>query len=229
MVQVLTFALILWSGGLGKVGEGQVGQVTGLGPGVGSPALHGWLCSLCCAVPRVLLLMTPKSVPGWFGLVPKLCLWLRTLTCGVCSSCCAVVRASGGVPPAVPSPPSIFVPLRLFGGSPVRVRPTPPSLFRRPLIFVSAAAEMRHPLSLLRRSEWRVDAGLGRTNLRQCVPRDLTPCRPSLVGGGAKPRRVPSRGQPRRRGLLGSRHQAQIAPETNIRIRVAPCRWGTTC
>ena len=42
MLQVLMFVLMLWSGGLGKVGEGQVGQVTGLGPAVGSPALHVW-------------------------------------------------------------------------------------------------------------------------------------------------------------------------------------------
>ena len=153
-------------------------------------------------MPRVLLLVTPKSVPGWFGLVPKLCFltcsrfrsW--TLTCGVCSSCCAVVRASGGVPPLSRRRFQCFVPLRLFGGSPVRAWPTRPSLSRWPLTSISAAAEMRHPLSLLRRSEWRVDAGPGRTNLRQCAPRDLTPCRPSLVAEALNQGAFPAQASP---------------------------------
>ena len=196
----------------GGGGSGRVGYRAWSRCRVPRPACLVGFAVLCRAA-RVVA-GDPKSVPGWFGLVPKLCFltcsrfrsW--TLTCGVCSSCRAVVRASGGVPPLSRRRFQCFVPLRLFGGSPVRAWPTRPSLSRWPLTSLSAAAEMRHPLSLLRRSEWRVDAGPGRTNLRQCAPRDLTPCRPSQVGGGTRPRHVPRPGQPRRWGLFGSRHQA---------------------
>ena len=105
---MLALALMLWSGGLGKVGEGQVGQVTGLGPGVGSHALHVRLGSLCCAESCALLL------PVWIEASPQeflvsdvgaqrvqLLLCSRASLPGVGPPCCPFAASAFCAPPHV--------------------------------------------------------------------------------------------------------------------------------